>query len=171
MKLWVDVLLVLAVVLGPPVVTVMSLQYYGPEGVNCGLVLSGVYLMLVVVALVVRRKRQSSRHENRLQEIRVADSPPPYEIVAAKPPPYSVLYASAPPTDDVIRLPTGTSRFPTTYVPVHIPRQDLVSHKSSASPPTLGLARQESCDAGLPTYQEAVRYISLATHVPRDSLK
>lgn len=115
--------------------------------------------------------RPPSRCPSLPQEIRVADSPPPYEIVAAKPPPYSVLYASAPPTDDVIRLPTGTSRFPTTYVPVHIPRQDLVSHKSSANPPTLGLARQESCDAGLPTYQEAVRYISLATHVPRDSLK
>ncbi|XP_047495218.1 uncharacterized protein LOC125043252 [Penaeus chinensis] len=171
MKLWIDVLLVLAVVLGPPVVTLMSLQYYGPEGVNCGFVLSGVYFMLVVVALVVRRRRQAARDENTLQEIRGADSPPPYEMVAAKPPPYSVLYASAPPTDDVIRFPNSTSRFPMTYVPVHIPRQDIPSHKSPASPPTLGLARQESYDAGLPTYQEAVRYISLATHVPGDSLK
>ncbi|XP_027213299.1 uncharacterized protein [Penaeus vannamei] len=171
MKLWVDVLLVLAVVLGPPVVTVGSLQYYGPEGVNCGLVLSGVYLMLVVVALVVRRKRQSAGGDDTLQAIRVADSPPPYEMVAAKPPPYSALFASAPPTDDVIRLANGTSHITRTYVPVHAPLQDPVSHKSSASPPTLSLARQESYDAGLPTYQEAVRYISLTAPVPRDSCK
>lgn len=105
------------------------------------------------------------------QAIRVADSPPPYEMVAAKPPPYSALFASAPPTDDVIRLANGTSHITRTYVPVHAPLQDPVSHKSSASPPTFSLARQESYDAGLPTYQEAVRYISLTAPVPRDSCK
>ncbi|XP_042873289.1 uncharacterized protein LOC122253926 [Penaeus japonicus] len=177
MKLWIDVAIVVAVVTGPPVVTVASLQYYGPEGVNCGLVLSGVYLMLVVVALLVRRRRQHSRlGPEDMQEVQVTDSPPPYETVVAKPPPYALLYAAAPPTADVIRFPGDTSRLPMTYVPVHTPRQAPITCKSSLSPPTPPQTRQDSTrpdslDQGLPTYQEALRYVALSTHAPPRSPK
>lgn len=157
MNRWMETLLAAMMALGPTIIAVTMMQHYGPLGIACSLIFSGIYMLVLVLALTLRsclRQRNSQSDQEQLQNAEEDDSPPSYEVVTSKPPPYSLLFANAPPTCDVTSCPIPAAG-PAGYVaPVHnLPHDHSHQHKGVFHCYTWIMMNPE---ASPPSYFEAV---------------